>query len=132
MAATQARNTSQVSGTFYALPVKAGVKIFAGTLVAIDATGHAIPAKTAADLTAAGRAEDTVDNATGADGDTVITAERGAFQWDNDASSPVTQADVGKECYMLDDETVTANATGTSVAGRVLQVNSNGVWVETL
>lgn len=132
MAASQERNTSQFPGDFYTLPVKAGTKILAGTLAAIDATGHAVPASAAANLTAAGRAEDTIDNTGGADGDMTIVVARGAFKWDNDASASVDQADVGKECYMLDDETVTATAEGHSVAGKVLGVDPDGVVVETL
>lgn len=140
MAATQERNTSQFAGDYYVLPVKAATKIYAGTLVAIDATGHAIPAKAAASLTAAGRAEDTVDNSAGADGDVTAVVARGVFKWDNDAASAVDQADVGQDCYMLDDETVTAAASdgasespvSYSVAGKVLGIDSDGgVIVET-
>lgn len=131
MAAIQERNTSQFAGEHYQLPVKAGTRIFAGTLVAIDATGHAIPAKAVENLTAAGRAELTNDNTDGADGDMIAVVARGVFKWDNDSTNAVDQADVGKDCYMLDDETVTSDATGKSVAGKVLHVGSDGVIVET-
>ena len=50
------------------LPVKGGVTIYQGALVALDADGYAIPGKKAAGLTAAGRAEETVAN-TGSDGE---------------------------------------------------------------
>lgn len=127
MATTQERNTPQLAGDYYALPVKAGSKIYAGTLVAIDADGFAIPATKAEGLSAAGRAEETVENTGGA----VIVVARGVFRWDNDPTDPLTQADVGRDCYLLDDQTVTGDATGASVAGRVLAVAADGVIVET-
>lgn len=127
MAATQERNTNQLTGDYYVLPVKAKIKIYAGTLVAIDATGYAIPATAGADLTAAGRAEETV----GGTDDAKIVVARGVFVWDNDTTEAVTQADVGQNCYLLDDETVTGKAEGHSVAGKVLAVTSDGVTVET-
>lgn len=48
----------------------------------------------------------------------IIVVARGVFKWDNDTSAPVDQADVGKDCYMLDDEAVTTTAEGTAWAGQ--------------
>lgn len=129
--AEQARNTSQFAGDFLVLPMKAGAIIFAGTLVAIDAAGFAVAATKAADLTAAGRAEETVDNTGGADGALALKVARGVFKWDNDATNPVTVAHVLKPCYMQNDGTVTALETGSSPAGVVLAVPDDGVIVET-
>lgn len=130
-AAIQARNTSQYAGEYLVLPVKAATIIFAGTLVAIDATGHAIPAKKAADLIAAGRAEDTADNKAGSDGDLTVKVARGTFRWDNDATNAVTAVHVLKPCYIADDGTVCSLETGSSAAGKVLGVDADGVIVET-
>lgn len=132
-AATQARNTSQFAGEYLNLPVKGGEIIFAGTLAALDADGYAKPGEKAEGLTAAGRAEETVDNRDGGDGDASIRVARGAFKWDNDAANPVDIADVLQDCYMLDDSTVTALATGSSKAGKVLGIDQTdgGVIVET-
>lgn len=41
-----------------------------------------------------------------------------------------TSVDVGKIAYMLDDQTVTATASGRSIAGRVWAVETRGVLVE--
>ena len=44
----------------------------------------------------------------------------------------VVQADLGKTCYIVDDETV-AKTDGTatrSAAGKVVGLDSDGVWVE--
>jgi len=53
--------------------------------------------------------------------------------FENDTGTPVDAGDIGDQVFILDDETVTADATGASVAGRVWAVNStNGVLVEML
>ena len=69
-----------------AVPVKGGTTIYQGALVALDASGYAIPGKKAESLTAVGRAEETVAN-TGADGELVIRVARGVFVFDNTATS---------------------------------------------
>ena len=131
-AATQARNTSQFAGEYLNLPVKGGDTIFAGTLVALDKNGCALPAAKAEELTAAGRAEITSNNRDGSDGDVSIQVARGTFKWDNDTANPVTATNVLQDCFMLDDGTVTALATGSSKAGKVLGVDPDGsVIVET-
>jgi hypothetical protein len=55
-----------------------------------------------------------------------------AYWWENDDEpNNVAAEDIGQECYVLDDETVTMDATGHSKAGRVLAVNSTyGVLVQ--
>lgn len=57
---------------------------------------------------------------------------RGVFVFDNTATSAnkITAAHVLKPCYMEDDHTVTALATGASVAGTVIRVDDEGVAVE--
>jgi hypothetical protein len=49
----------------------------------------------------------------------------------NDTTDAVTDAMVGGLCYVFDDETVSSDATGTSVAGRIWAVDATkGVLVE--
>ena len=55
-------------------------------LVALDANGYAIPGKKATGLTAAGRAEETVENK-GADGEAFIRVARGVFVFNNTATT---------------------------------------------
>lgn len=130
---TQARNTTEfVDGKTLVLPVKGGVKIFDGAFVAVDAGGFAVPATKTAGLTAAGRAEQYADNTQGADGAVQIIVRRGVFKWSNAASGPVTAKDVLKPCYMVDDESVTITATGSSVAGKIIGIDGDQVIVETI
>ena len=115
------------------MPVAAGVKIFAGALLAANATGFAVPGAVATTLTYLGRAEEYVDNSAGADGaKTVIVRRKKAFKWANSGTDPVTQACLGLTCYIVDDQTVAkTSGTGTrSAAGRVMGLDADGVWVE--
>ncbi|HGM8331430.1 TPA: hypothetical protein ACKQLR_006537 [Pseudomonas aeruginosa] len=62
-----------------------------------------------------------------------IETRRGVFQLANSASADqITRADIGKECFIVDDQTVAkTSATDTrSVAGVVRDVDDGGVWVE--
>lgn len=130
---TNVRDTAEVmnGGRQLVLPVKAKTTIYQGALVALDADGYAVSGKKAEGLTAAGRAEETVEN-TGGDGEAVIRVLRGVFIYANTstAANKVTAAHVLKPCYIQDDQTVTALATGASVAGLVVRVDENGVAVD--
>jgi hypothetical protein len=56
------------------------------------------------------------------------------FRWENSANADlITQAEVGTDCYIVDDQTVAkTSATNTrSKAGRVVSVDDAGVWVAT-
>lgn len=127
------RNTPYKDGELIPVPVAANAKIYAGALVVANATGYAAPGSAATTLTYLGRAESSVDNTGGADGaKTVQVRRRKAFKWKNSGADAVTQAELGKSCYIVDDETVAkTNGTGTrSVAGTVVQLDADGVWVE--
>lgn len=133
MALTADKNTPMKDGELIAVPIAANVKIFAGALVAANATGYATPGATATTLTYLGRAEEYVDNTGGADGAKTVMVRRGrAFKFANSAGDAVTQAELGKTCYIVDDETVSkSNAGGNtqSAAGKVVGVETDGVWV---
>lgn len=127
------RNTPLKNGDLIAVPVAAAAKIFAGALVAASATGFATPGATATTLTYLGRAEEMADNTAGANGAISVHVQRKkAFKWANLGADLVVQADLGKNCYIVDDQTVAKTNGGStrSVAGKVLGVESDGVWVE--
>ncbi|WP_417766729.1 hypothetical protein [Stappia sp.] len=113
-------------------PVAGATKIQAGALVVLDA-GLAKPGHTATGLVSLGRAERTVDNTAGAAGEKrVEILRKRTFLFSNLEADPVALADVGKTCFVVDDETVAkTDGTGTrSPAGRVADVDPSGVWVE--
>ena len=127
------RDTNELAGgaTSLVLPVKAATTIFQGSIVAIGTDGYAIPGKKAANLKAAGRAEETVEN-TGKDGEATVRVTRGTFVFENSgtAANKLSAVDILGPCYIEDDQTVTALATGASAAGLVVRVDDSGVAVE--
>lgn len=133
MALTQDRNTPYQDGELITVSVAANAVIHAGAMVVANASGYAAPGSTATGLTYLGRAEEAVDNTGGANGAlTVMVRRKKAFKFKNYGADPVTQASLGKVCYIVDDETVAAtDGTGTrSAAGKVIGLDSAGVWVE--
>lgn len=111
-------------------PVAAGARIFRGALVALNAAGFLVPGTATAGLTAVGCAEYDCDNREGADGERIAVVRfDGAHQYLNDSDSPVTRTDIGSECFILDDQTVSALGTDRSPAGQVVDVGADGVWV---
>jgi hypothetical protein len=130
-AATEDIDTDSRPGDTVALPVKAAISIFAGTLVAIDAAGWAVPASDTANLKVVGRCREAVDNSAGANGDLKVVVEKGVFHFSNSGSSAVAQANVGATCVVEDDNTVALDTTNDIVAGLVVEVDANGVWVDT-
>lgn len=133
---SEGRNTPEVTQNadmIYA-PVAASTTIYDGNLVALNATGYAVPAEKAENLIVVGRAEEYVNNSEGADGAVFINVKRGTFIWDND-STPANQIKAEhlmKECYILNETTVTSVATGSSKAGKVVGIYEDGIAVETL
>jgi len=131
-ALTADRNTQMKDPTLFAFKVAAAAKIYAGALVVANASGYAAGGSTAATLTYLGRADESVDNTSGSNGDQLIRVRRGqAFKWANHGADAVTQAEIGKTCYIVDDQTVakTSNSSARSAAGIVLAVDADGVWV---
>lgn len=132
-ALTAPRNTPARSGDVTELPVKAATKVFQGSLAAVDASGRAVPMAVATTLRGVGRAEHEADNSAGADGDIRLRIARGIFRFANSTSTDlITAADIGKDCYGVDDQTVAkTNGTNTrSVAGKIHDVDTLGVWVD--
>lgn len=129
-ALTQARNTPQKAGEVFDFPVKGSTTIHQGALVVL-AAGLAAGGSTAAGLIAVGRAELTV--AAVADGDAQVPVRRGIFKYANSAAGDlITQADVGADCWIVDDQTVAKTHGGNtrSRAGKVVGVAADGVWIQ--
>lgn len=131
-ALTEDRKTQMRDGEVMSLQVAGAKSIFAGALVARDASGYATPGATATGIRGIGRAEGQADNSSGADGDMAVAVRKGVFCFDNDGTDTVTIAHIGNDCYMVDDQSVASNdGTGTrSVAGTVFDVDADGVWVK--
>jgi hypothetical protein len=131
-ALTADRATPEQLGTIQEHPVLAATKIFAGALVVLDANGYAKPAATATGLIVAGVAQAPADNSAGASGAVNVRAKAGVFRFANSAAGDaIAAAEIGDDAYIADDQTVAkTNGGGTrSVAGKIVQVDAQGVWV---
>lgn len=130
------RNTPHRDAKLGGQPVAAATVIYGGHMVACDATGHMVPAAAstgaASTQTVLGVSDGWVDNSTGAKGDAIVLVRRGrAFLLVNSGTDPVTQADVGKNCYVVDSVTVakTSDTDKRPYAGKVAGIETDGVWV---
>ena len=131
VALTSERNTRLRIGDLRLEPVAAAVKIFGGSLVMRNAAGYLTKGATATGCIGVGRAEKTVDNTAGALGALSLDYRLGSFLFANLAADLVTIADIGKPCFIADDQTV-ARTDGTATrsrAGIVEGLEATGVWV---
>ncbi|HRD35075.1 MAG TPA: hypothetical protein PLR02_12550 [Rhodocyclaceae bacterium] len=129
-ALTQARNTPLKHGEIFAFPVKANTTVHQGSLVVLDA-GYAAPGRVATALIAVGRAESTATAV--AAGSAVVEVRRGIFKFGNSSAGDlIAQADVGADCWIVDDQTVakTNGSSARSRAGKIAAVDADGVWVQ--
>ena len=126
-ALTEGRNTTElhVGGVHYSYSREAAATIYAGALAAQNADGKAVPASDAAGLVVLGRAE------TGANAGFGVVIRKGAYLCNNgEGAEALTGADIGKECFVVDDNTVgKVGGTNKVKAGTVLDVTENGVAV---
>lgn len=120
------------TGQHLLVPLAAATTILAGQLVARNAAGNAVLADDAAGLIVLGRAEHDADNSAGSAAAISIGVKRGCFQYTNSATNAVDKTHVGRVCY-IEDEVTVADSAGTNsiVAGIVVEVDDNGVWVDT-
>lgn len=124
------RNTIERVGSINAFPVKANTTVHQGSLVVLDA-GYAAPGRVATGLIAAGRAESSATAI--AAGSAQVPVKVGTFKFGNSiAADLITQADVGADCYIVDDQTVTKTSGGAtrSIAGKIIAIDADGVWVK--
>lgn len=125
------RNTMKREVKLLILGVAASTKIEAGKMVAVNASGYAVEASDTAGLVVIGKADQTIDNSSGANGDLSVAVERGyAFLYKNSGTNAVTIASIGSNVVVEDDETVSTDTTNDIVAGKCMGLEGpTGVWV---
>lgn len=115
--------------------IAANKTVWNGSLVASDATGALNPAADTVGLTVLGVAQRKMVNATGAAVAVVPPAKvaAGCFKFGTTGGNALTAADIGKNAYVLDDQTVVraAGTTNSIVAGIVDSIDPDGgIWVK--
>lgn len=117
----------------FSFGVEAATKIFAGSIVCLNAAGNATKGITSTTLKTVGVAIEQADNSAGAAGALQVPVERGLFRFANSAAGDaIALANVGASCYIVDDQTVALTSGGStrSIAGTVRDVDAQGVWVD--
>lgn len=112
--------------------IAASAVCYQGGMAMLDG-GYAKPAATAVGKLIIGRFERTYNNSGGSAGAITGEVRRGVFKYNNSESGDlITQAQVGTICYAVDDQTVakTSASATRSVAGVVIQVETDGVYVQ--
>lgn len=132
MAALSAqRDTKQRSGAVADRGVAAAAVIHAGAMVALNAAGDLVPFSVATTLKSDGVAQISATGSAVA-GEVRCTVERGTFRFENSAAGDlITKADIGNDCWGVDDQTVAKTNGGAtrSIAGKIFDVDAQGVWV---
>ncbi len=130
-AASADRLTQQKDAQLKSYKVKTATKIYAGTMVAVDGNGWALPAADAANLRVVGIADAQADNSAGADGALSVKVRRGVFRL---VASSITQPMVGQIMYVVDDQTFDdGKGTNGIKAGRLVEyVGAADGWIEIL
>lgn len=131
------RNHSMHTPHLLPLPVKASAVIYENAIVCTDANGVAVPGSDTANLVPHGVAHTGYDNTGGADG--VVPADTNNFgwlrycqvdtvgEWEFAVSAGSPKA--GGSAFIVDDNTVSANATTNSLKiGTFTRPGNEGGW----
>ena len=130
-ALTADKQVARISGEYAVLNVASGTVIYAGSLVAVDTNGYAVPASDTASLKVIGVAAEQVDQRAGVyERGKTLTVRRGVFSFKNGGS--LTDANIGDWAFVEDDQTVStaAEMSNDILAGVIIDVDSAGVWVD--
>jgi len=120
------------SGRLDQFGVADATTIYQGAICCLNAAGEVVPGTVSTSLTALGRADNSHPLSTSAD-QFLVGTRVGMFAYDSGtAGDAITKADRGKVCYIIDDQTVglTDGGATRSKAGRVYDVDAEGVWVD--
>jgi len=122
-AATADRNTPRTDGQIQEYPVAASTKIYKGTGVILNASGYAVPAADTVSTLPIGIAVEKVDNSSGANADLKVRVFKVGTFLVNKASA--VAADLGKQTYWTDDNTVALSSTNSIKAGTITEITTS-------
>ncbi len=140
-ALTAERRLREEAWSYQTFKLPTGLTAYKGGIAMYDPVqGKCIPAVTGAgqnDLFPLGTFYQTVANSSGADMDVIVRLKREIriLWFKNDGANPVTVNDLGKDCFAVDDQSVSnSNAGGTrSVLGKAWALDTTlGVAVEVI
>jgi hypothetical protein len=130
-ALTRDRATPYREGIEVEYLVAANTKIYAGSLVCVNAAGYAVPAADTSGYRFAGVALEQVDNSSGSDGGKNVRVRRaGVFEFD---AVSISQDMVGVAMYAADDHTFDDDAGPSNdikVGLLVKYVSATKGWID--
>ena len=131
-ALTDDKKLEYTEGVEVITPVAASQTLYAGGFGCVNADGYALPGADTAGLIFQGIIREYVDNASGSNGDEdVIMRRRGLIKALMGTS--ITQANVGDEVYLADDQTVdlVGNVTNNIFCGIIARyIDSTHAWID--
>ncbi|PKN05523.1 MAG: hypothetical protein CVU74_01265 [Deltaproteobacteria bacterium HGW-Deltaproteobacteria-9] len=131
-ALTADKKTEYKEGVEVPVPVAAATKIFAGAWACVNAAGFLVPGADTAALIFQGISRAYVDNSLGSNGDlTGLVLRRGLVK--ATLGHAITQANVGDNVFLVDDETVdlTANTTNDIFCGVIAEyIDSTHAFID--
>lgn len=114
-------------------PMNGGSKCLKGGIAMIDAQGNCRPGALLATgvVRTIGVSVVTIDNTNGADGAETAEVEAGIWGPFVNNGNSITNAHLGADCYVVDDQTVDASSDtdARGRAGKVEMVTTRGVYV---
>ena len=132
------RDTPVLAGgacpSIIAYPMAASITLYEGAMAMQDVNGRAAVAANGVNKFAIGKVRGTKTCSSVA-GSTTVEIDRSTARFANSATTGlITIADIGRRCYVVDDQTVSRiDGGGTRcVAGIVEGVDADGVWVRFL
>ena len=113
------------------MPVAAGVQIYKGAIVNLNAAGYLKPAGDVAGEVCAGIADKNIDNTGGVDGAFECPVLKGVAGLRADGVAPV-QAGLGRPVYAQDDGNITDAATAANdvIVGHLDSIDGSTFWVK--
>jgi len=128
------KKTEYAEGVEVPVPVDGGSKIFVGANVCFNTAGFLVPGADTAGLIFAGISRSSIDNSLGDDGDeSAVVRRRGLFLME--LATPITQANVGDNAFLVDDQLVdlAANVTNDIFCGIIAQhVDATHAFIDIL
>jgi len=118
--------TVQRDGIDFQYAVAASQTFYAGGIVQKDSSGNAIVGAAGENLVCLGVCQEY--KAAGTAGVDKVKTRYGVFKFAN--GDTITKAHIGQPAFVGDDETVYKASTGRSLAGKIVDVDSTGVYVK--
>jgi hypothetical protein len=124
---TADRNLPQRMTKRFGYGLKAGVKLFRGSLVAVTSAGLAVKPGDVGAAAVVGLSPSLIDNTSGADSALVVEPQRGIFPL---TVPSATHAHIGATVYCTDDNVLTLTASTNLPVGILAGIEASQTYVE--